>query len=121
MLPDSERTSLGRRLITELSDVVGPWKPELRYFATAVFVEGKVSIINYIIASTHDKMYVLEAEYLLKIVRLKWFGMSRPNMQKALTCIGQEALNDVVKYQAHLEGTFSLEIRDENTNVGGVK
>jgi hypothetical protein len=93
----------------------------VRYFITAFFVEGKVSLIHYTVNnSSADKMYTEDANYLLKnsAPEVVWSDPSANAENTELTWSG--SINGVAQYTAHLKGTRSLEIVDEATNVGGV-
>jgi hypothetical protein len=103
------------------------YAPELNYYVTAEFVDGRASIITYEAAGADAKMYVLDAEYLLKhsAPEVVWnepvkhtVGAHGKVVNGAVYWDG--SVNGVVKYHARLEG-ISLEITDEATNAGGVK
>jgi hypothetical protein len=114
----------GVQIIPEIPPVAPDFSiyaPELRYFVIAQFVDGKVSVITYMISSSQEKMYVLDAKHLLKdsAPEAVWNEPTKHAEHAAVYWDG--SVNGVVQYHAHLEGTFSLEITDEATNAGGVK
>jgi hypothetical protein len=91
----------------------------VRYFITAFFVEGKVSLVYYTVNDpSADKMYTEDAKDLLKnsAPEVVWSDPSANAENTEMTWSG--SINGVVQYSAHLKGT--LEIVDESTNVGGV-
>jgi hypothetical protein len=93
----------------------------VRYFITAFFVEGKVSLIHYAVNQPSvDKMYTEDAKDLLKnsAPEVVWSEPSSNVDNTEMTWSG--SINGVVQYSAHLEGTRLLKIVDEATNVGGV-
>jgi hypothetical protein len=96
------------------------YAPELHYFVMAEFVDSKASKITYMISSTKDKMYVIDAEYLLKHSAPEAVWAEPTKHKEGADVYWNGSVNGVVKYHAHLEGIFSLEITDDDTNAGGV-
>jgi hypothetical protein len=84
-------------------------------------VEGKVSELTYLISSPQDKMYVLDAEYLLHDCAPEAVWNEPTKHAEHADVYWDGSVNGVVKYHAHLQGAFMLEITDEATNAGGVK
>jgi hypothetical protein len=96
---------------------------KIHYAIVAFFIDGKVSTIHYWVDKSTDKtdeMYVEDAKYLLHYCtpEVVWSDPSHNAAQTEMTWSG--SVNGVVTYTARLKGTYSLEIADEATNVGGV-
>jgi hypothetical protein len=94
---------------------------KVRYFITAFFVEGKVSLIRYYVNdSRNDSMYDVDAKNLLKdsAPEVVWSDPSTNAEDTEIKWSG--SVNGKAKYTARLKGTRSLEIVDEDTNAGGV-
>jgi hypothetical protein len=119
----------GKRTVPEIPIAAPDFKfyaPEMDYYVTAEFVDGRASIITYLAAGADAKMYVLDAEYLLKHSAPK--AVWNEPVKHTVNADGKVngavywdgSVNGVVKYHARLEG-LSLEITDEATNAGGVK
>jgi hypothetical protein len=93
----------------------------VRYFITAFFVDGKVSIIYYAVNDPlTDNMYIEDAGYLLKISapEVVWGSPSTNAGKTEMTWSG--SVSGAVQYTAHFQGTRVLKIVDEATNSGGV-
>jgi len=93
----------------------------IRYFIFAIFVDGRVSYISYYPnMPSVDRMDTGEAEYWLKNngQEIVWGKPLTNKEETEMTWTG--SLNGKVKYTARLKGTLSLEIIDQDTNVGGV-
>jgi hypothetical protein len=99
----------------------GVYAPELNYFVLAEFVDGKVSELTYMISSSQEKMYVLDAEYLLHDCAPEAAWNEPTKHAEHADVYWDGIVNGAVKYHAHLQGSLMLEVTDEATNVGGVK
>ena len=93
----------------------------VRYFIFAIFVDGRVSQITYYPNTpATDKMYTEEAGYWLKnnAPEIIWSEPAKNKEETEMAWTG--SVNGELKYFARLQGTLSLKIIDQATNVGGV-